>query len=234
MRLPTPDWIDVPGGSGWMGGGPRAEENPRHRVRISRFLLARTQVTRADYQAFLDATGHEAPPSWDDAAFAHPRCPAVAVSWQDAAAFCAWLSELWGHEVRLPTEAEWEWAARAGRDVTYPWGEAPPEDLPDYEKRWIVGPEPVDAYPVHHPWGFLGLGENVHEWCSDWYDASYYEVSPVDDPKGPEEGRRRASRGGAWRHAVKVSRCAARSSIPPHMRYTDYGLRIAAGAADTA
>jgi formylglycine-generating enzyme required for sulfatase activity len=227
MKHLEPDWIDVPGGSGWMGGGPRGEENPRHPVRIASFRLARSQVTRSLYQSFLEATGHEPPACWDAPEFSHPRIPAIAVSWLDADIFCGWISEVWNETVRLPSEAQWEWAARAGRDVVYPWGDKPPEALPDYDSRWLEGPEPVDAYPSLHPWGFLGLGENVHEWCSDWYDRAYYEVSPVENPQGPKKGRRRSSRGGAWRHAVKVSRCAARSSIPPHMRYTDYGFRLA-------
>ncbi len=228
MGAPRQEWIEIAGGSGWMGGGPRREENPRHRVRVSPFLLARAPVTRAEYAVFLDRTGHDPPPFWDEPAFAHPRMPVVAPSWDDAMRYCDWISEVWGREVRLPTEAEWEWAARAERDVLHPWGDSPPETLPDYERRWLEGPEPVDAYRSLHPWGFLGLGENVHEWCSDWYDRDYYAVSPVDDPRGPEEGRRRSSRGGAWRHAIKVSRCAARSSIPPHMKYADYGFRLAA------
>lgn len=223
----TREWIDVPGGCFWMGGGPRDNENPRHEVRISAFRLARTPVTREEYQAFLDDTGHPAPPFWDEPAFSHPRMPAVGPSWEDAAAFCAWDAAL---DLRLPTEAEWEHAARAGRDVLYPWGDTPPEALPDYPRRWLEGPEPVDAYPSLHPWGFLGLGENVHEWCSDWYDPFYYGASPVDDPQGPSSGTRRASRGGSWRHQVKVSRCAARSAIPPALRYADYGFRLAASA----
>jgi formylglycine-generating enzyme required for sulfatase activity len=70
--------------------------------------------------------------------------------------------------------------------------------------------------------------ENVHEWCSDWYDPGYYAVSPAEDPHGPDHGKRRSSRGGAWRHHIKFSRCAARSSIPPEFRYADYGFRVAA------
>ena len=229
MALPaTPEWIDVAGGSFWMGGGPKANENPRHRVTVSAFRLARTPVTRAEYQLFLDATGHTPPEFWNQPAFAGSRLPAVGPSWDDAVLYCRWLGEQLGEAVRLPTEAEWERAAKAGREVLYPWGDDPPESLPEYARRWQDGPEPVDAYPSRHPWGFLGLGENVHEWCSDWYDAGYYAVSPADDPQGPATGRRRASRGGAWRHAIKVSRCAARSSIPPAMRYSDYGFRLAA------
>ncbi|HSS77521.1 MAG TPA: SUMF1/EgtB/PvdO family nonheme iron enzyme [Thermoanaerobaculia bacterium] len=226
------DWIEVPGGRFGMGGGPRDNENPRHEVRISPCRLARAPVTREDYQSFLDATGHPPPPFWDEPAFAHATMPAVGPSWDDAMVYCGWASEQEGFAVRLPTEAEWECAARAGRedwDVEYPWGNEPPESLPDYSRRWLQGPEPVDAYPSLHPLGFLGLGENVHEWCADWYDPRYYEVSPLIDPGGPAAGVRRSSRGGAWRHQVKGSRCAARSAIPPMMRYTDYGFRLAAG-----
>ncbi|MEO1087691.1 MAG: SUMF1/EgtB/PvdO family nonheme iron enzyme [Acidobacteriota bacterium] len=227
-KLPRPEWISVAAGAFWMGGGPRSNENPRHRVRLGPFRLARFQVTRAEYQLFLDATGHGPPPFWDEPCFAHPRTPAVGASWHDSEAFCRWATSELGEVVRLPTEAEWERAARADRDVEYPWGDGPPESLPDYAARWVDGPEPVDAYPSLHPWGLCGLGENVHEWCADFYDADYYARSPELDPKGPDAGRRRVSRGGAWRHAVKVSRCAARSSIPPANQYRDYGFRLAA------
>jgi formylglycine-generating enzyme required for sulfatase activity len=224
------EWIEVPAGSFVMGGGPRAEENPPHRVAVGAFRLARTPVTRDEYQRFLDTTGYEAPPFWGEPRFAAPRLPAVGPSWDDAMAYCEWLRALTGEEVGLPTEAEWERAAKADRDVAWPWGEHGPEGVPDYERRWVEGPERVDLYPSTHPWGFLGLGENVHEWCADWFDADYYSVSPAVDPRGPEEGKRRASRGGSWRHDVKVTRCAARSSIPPRMRYADYGFRLRAPA----
>lgn len=224
------EWIEVPGYRFVRGGGPRDDENPAHEVEVSPFRLARTPVTRAAYQAFLEATGREAPAFWDEPAFGDPRMPAVGPSWLDALAFCAWWRDGAGETARLPSEAEWESAARAGRSVLYPWGDEPPEALPDYARRWQGGPEPVDAYPSLHPLGFLGLGENVHEWCSDWYDAVYYATSPAHNPRGPASGTRRASRGGSWRHAIKVSRCGARSSIPPQMRYSDYGFRLAADA----
>ena len=73
--------------------------------------------------------------------------------------------------------------------------------------------------------------DNVHEWCADWYAPSYYAVSPDRNPQGPETGDRRASRGGSWRHHIKISRCAARSSIPPEFQYADYGFRVASDAA---
>ena len=225
-----PEWIEVAAGWFWMGGGPRSNENPRHRVWVDGFRLAATVVTRGQYQAFVDATGHATPPFWDEPRFAHPRMPAVGPSWDDAMAFCAWAGERWGLEPRLPTEAEWEHAARSGHpgEVVHPWGDSPPEEgLADYGERWLEAPEPVDAYPPAHPLGFFGLGENVHEWCADWYDADYYASSPERNPAGPGGGKRRASRGGAWRHKVKASRCAARSAIPPGFQYSDYGFRLA-------
>lgn len=211
-----------------MGGGPRDQENPPHSVVVSSFRLACAPVTRGQYQEFLDATGHERPEFWNEDRFSHPRMPAVGPSWEDAMAYCRWLQAETGQPVGLPTEAEWEYAAKARRSVVYPWGDEGPEAVPDYDSRWIDGPEPVDLYPSPHPWGFLGLGENVHEWCSDWYDPAYYTVSPRRDPQGPASGHRRASRGGSWRHRVKVTRCAARSSIPPGFRYADYGFRLRA------
>jgi formylglycine-generating enzyme required for sulfatase activity len=224
------DWIEVAGGTFWMGGGKSADTRPRHRVTLSPFRLARTPVTRQQYQRFLDATGHEAPGFWNEAAFAHATAPAAGPSWLDAMAYCEWLRHSEGLEVGLPSEAQWEMAALAGREVVYPWGDGGPEAVIDYDKRWLEGPEPVDLYPSRHPLGFVGLGENVHEWCSDWYAADYYEASPELDPPGPPEGRRRASRGGSWRHAIKVTPCAARSSIPPDKRYADYGFRVVRAA----
>lgn len=223
----NPEWIEIPSGEFLMGGGPRANEQPAHLVFVSAFRLARTVVRREQYGVFLSDTGHPAPEFWTDPAFDDPRQPVVGTSWHDAVAYCQWLGKRLQQPVRLPTEAEWERAARADRDVDYPWGDDPPETLPDYAGRWLDAPEPVDAYPSRHPWGLQGMCENVHEWCADYYSADYYVESPTRDPRGPESGRRRASRGGAWRHAIKVCRCTHRSSIPPDRTYSDYGFRVA-------
>ena len=205
----------------------RDDEKPVHRVWLDSFELAAYQVTNAEYQRFLAATKAPVPPCWGQANFDDPKMPVVAVSWHEAAAYCDWLSAAAGKLCRLPTEAEWECAARASAEGhAYPWGDSPPESLSDYSDRWKKGPEPVGLY-APNAYGLYNMGDNVHEWCADWYDPAYYCFSPERNPQGPAEGSRRASRGGSWRHHVKVSRNAARSSIPPEFQYADYGFRVA-------
>jgi sulfatase modifying factor 1 len=205
----------------------RDDEKPVHRVWVDAFELAATQTTRAEYARFLAETARPAPPFWDDPNFQHPASPVVGPSWFDAAAYAEWLSAVTGRAYRLPTEAEWERAACGGAaGALYPWGNASPETLPDYASRWKLAPEPVALYSPN-AYGLFNMGDNVHEWCGDWYDARYYERAPERNPRGPDSGIRRASRGGSWRHHIKVSRCAARSSIPPEFKYADYGFRVA-------
>ena len=205
----------------------RDDEQPVHRVWIDSFELAGCQVTNAEYRCFLAATNTPTPPRWAHENFDDPRMPVTAVSWHESMAYCDWLGRMTGRAYRLPTEAEWECAARGGADGSlYPWGDLPPDQLPDYAERWKNGPEPVALYPPN-AYELYNMSDNVHEWCADWYDADYYRISPDRNPPGPPSGSRRASRGGSWRHHIKVSRNAARSSIPPEFQYADYGFRVA-------
>jgi formylglycine-generating enzyme len=209
-------------------------ERPVHRVWIDSFFLAATQVTNQEYGRFLKATSSMPPPFSNDANFNHPKQPVAAVSWDDAVRYCEWLSRQTGRGFRLPTEAEWECAARAGLEQKqFPWGDEPPHSLPNYATRWQTGPEPVAQY-APNAFGLYDIGDNVHEWCSDWYDPNYYPISPERNPQGPEQSPmkppRKASRGGSWRHHIKVARCSARSSIPPEFQYADYGFRVASNA----
>jgi formylglycine-generating enzyme required for sulfatase activity len=224
----APAMVRIP--EGWFLMGSEAgqdNERPVHRVWVDAFELGVRQVTNAEYNCFLEATKHRKPLHWEDPLFSHPEQPVVAVSWFAAAAYCEWLSRMTGEHYRLPTEAEWERAARGGLEgKLYSWGDETPESLPDYAARWKTGPEPVARY-APSAFGLYNIGDNVHEWCADWYSPAYYAVSPERNPLGPEEGSRRTSRGGSWRHYIKVSRCAARSSIPPEFQYADYGFRVA-------
>jgi formylglycine-generating enzyme required for sulfatase activity len=202
-------------------------ERPIHRVWVDAFQLAATQVTNAEYARYFRATGSPPPPFWHDSNFNHPQQPVTAVSWFEAAQYCDWLSSETGRAYRLPTEAEWELAARGGLEQkNFSWGNAPPQSLPDYPARWQSGPEPVARY-APNAFGLYDICDNVHEWCSDWYDPNYYAVSPERNPRGPEPTKRKSSRGGSWRHHIKVARCSARSSIPPEFQYADYGFRVA-------
>jgi len=231
-----PACVPIPEGHFLMGcEAGRDEEKPVHRVWVDAFEMAALQVTRREYELFIRATGRPAPAYWNSPEFSDPDQPVVAPSWFDAAAYCEWLSALTGRGYRLPTEAEWEGAARGGAEGRlYTWGDEPPHERQEYQRRWsgqidrplAVGQESPNAF------GIYDIGENVHEWCSDWYSKAYYSASPERNPQGPERGNddnyppRRASRGGSWRHQIKVSRCAARSSIPPQFQYADYGFRV--------
>jgi sulfatase modifying factor 1 len=230
MKFEEPRCAPIPGGEYLMGcDAGRDEEKPVHRVYVDTFEMAVYTVRNRDFALFLATTGHPAPPNWHDPDLDHPEQPVVAVSWFEAVKYCQWLSSASGRDYRLPTEAEWERAARGGREgALYPWGDEPPQQRQEYLRRWggeVRGPLPV-GWGEPNAFGIYDLCENVHEWCADWFQADYYTVSPQRNPPGPPAGERRASRGGAWRHHVKVSRCAARSSIPPHFQYADYGFRV--------
>ncbi len=155
----------IPAGAFTMGDdNGRPDERPAHRVTLSAFHMAVVPVANGEYADFLAATGHEPPRFWDDPAFNHPRQPVVGVSWFDAVAYCDWLSGVLGLRFRLPTEAEWEKAARGGAEgAKYPWGDAPFDGSDGrfrQDATWQVGAAPPNGY------GLIDIGFNVHEWCS--------------------------------------------------------------------
>jgi formylglycine-generating enzyme required for sulfatase activity len=213
--------VDVAAGWFWMGwdrGHPG--ERPRHHVWVDRFAIGRGPVENGEYAVFLDATGMAPPPWWTDPRFADAAQPVVGITWAEAVAFCEWSSEREGARYRLPTEAEWEKAARGGlEDARFPWG----DERPDVA-RFDRPPRIVDT-PAN-PLGLRALSGVCHEWCLDWDSDSYYAASPSRNPQGPPQGTRRSSRGGAWRHQDPWSPVAHRSSLPPGLRYSDYGFRI--------
>lgn len=224
-----PELVRIPEGPFLMGSETgREDERPVHRVWVSAFALGKYPVTNREYACFLQAAGHDLPKGWNDPRFNHPHQPVVAVSWFEATAYCRWLSEVCETSFRLPTEAEWEKAARGGVEgQQYPWGDELPNWMIPYgrgdavEQPDPVGQDPPNGYGLHN------MGDLVHVWCGDWYAADYYRGSASYDPQGPAIGVRRASRGGAWRHRMKVTSCAARSSLPPNRVFTDYGFRVA-------
>ena len=220
----------IPPGEFLMGSDTgQDDERPVHRVHVDAFAASIYPVTRGEYRMFLDATGHDRPRDWHVTAFAQDDLPIVGVSWHDAMAYCRWRTEC-GSLERLPTEAEWERAARGGIDgAAFPWGDAIPSWIPDEGRGPLAAPWPV-TLGEPNGYGLFGIAANIHEWCADWHDRGYYAISPATNPRGPDAGVRRASRGGSWRHAITISRSSARSKIDPSFRYTDYGFRTVRNA----
>ena len=206
--------VVVPAGEFVMGSDEGAEnERPAHRVWVDAFGLGRCAVTNALYRLFVEDQRHSEPVGWADPRFNHPEQPVTGVNWFDAAAYCAWLAGVTGRPYRLPTEAEWERAARGGLEGRrYTWGDEPPEAQPGYAGLWRTGPERVGRRGPNG-FGLYEISENVHEWCADWYDARYYPSSPGRNPLGPH---RRQAPGFARRLVAPPGQDRARRGAQQH------------------
>lgn len=220
----------IPAGEFWMGsmdGVGNPHEHPRHRVYLDTFYIDSFEVTVARYAKFLGSVNRSAPHNWKQVNIPERgNMPVVGVDWHDADAYCYWAAK------RLPTEAEWEKAARGTDERTYPWGnEAPtirianfghrPVDTNVYDKILV----PVDSYETgKSPYGLYHMAGNVKEWVADWFDVSYYGNSPERNPKGPSSGPGRVFRGGSW-HSKGDMRSAVREWASPSVQDTDLGFR---------
>jgi formylglycine-generating enzyme required for sulfatase activity len=182
-------------------------------------------VTNAEYDAYVRATGADPPRFADDATFSAADQPVVGVSWYEAMAYSEWLSILTDTRYFLPTEAQREFASLGGRPAgaDWPWGGA--EHPLASEIAALDRPHAPDE-GCANGYGLRCVAENVHEWCIDWYDRSFYAGSPADSPAGPTSGERKSARGGSWRHQIKFTRLTARAAIPPSFRYNDFGFRV--------
>jgi formylglycine-generating enzyme required for sulfatase activity len=230
----------IPGGKFVMGShesqdGHQPDEAPCHRVEVKSFYLGKCPVTVGEYEKFLSLTNHTAPPFWEEQRRRQQR-PVVFVSWFDAVAFCRWLCSLSKKLCRLPTEAEWECAARGALvGKLYPWGNGSPvdravfnpggwrsgHDWAEIDRRLCdVGTMPPNRHDLHD---MAGL---VAEWCFDHYDPRGYAESPGANPTGPLQGSMRVVRGGSWLLPATALRCAARGSLPPASSQSDVGFRV--------
>jgi formylglycine-generating enzyme required for sulfatase activity len=182
---------------------------------LAAFRVAVSPVSNAEYGAFLRDTGHEPPPFLEDPALSAGETPVVGVSWFDAIAYLDWLGGTLGERFRLPTEDEREVAARGGLEgKRWPWGDTEPEQLPRLAEIARSQSPHVPAEACANAYGLSCMADNVHEWCS------------TTAPSREGGQARKASRGGSWRHRRKFTPVAARSSLPPGLRYSDYGFRI--------
>lgn len=237
----------VPAGRFWMGSPPEEasrfdDEGPQHVVRITRpFYLGVYPVTQAEYSALMDdapsyysATG---PGSDRVAGLDTSRHPVDSLSWEQATALCLRLSAQTGQVHRLPSEAEWEYACRAGISLAGPfhWGGSLSSRLANFDGREPFGDGeegpflrrtvPVDAYPPN-AFGLYDLHGNVSEWCWDRFDENYYRTGPEANPPGPDTGDHRVLRGGSWTDPGKYCRAAFRYDRPPGEGRRDFGVRV--------
>ncbi|MBI5410626.1 MAG: formylglycine-generating enzyme family protein [Nitrospirae bacterium] len=222
----------VPAGEFLMGSNDgESDAQPAHPVSLDAFWLDRYEVTTARYAEFLKVSQRDQPAEWDKVLPSHGKKPVIGVNWEDAEAYCTWAGK------RLPTEAEWEKAARGTEGRKYPWGDAVPTDrLANYGKRaqgnvYHEVLKPVGSYEAgKSPEGVYDLAGNVWEWVADWYDSNYYAKSPARNPKGPADGSGRVLRGGSWGNEPSDVRSAGRLWTRPMYRYAIYGFRCAQDA----
>ncbi|MCI0625152.1 MAG: formylglycine-generating enzyme family protein [Acidobacteria bacterium] len=215
---PPPDMVIVP--ASWFGmgrdDGPRANQ-PHHLVYISAIAIDRTEVTQAAFAAFVTQTGYQPKRGWtDEAALAQAAEPVVGVVWAEADAYCRWAGK------RLPTEAEWEKAARGTDGRLYPWGNAWDPAKANTLESGLEGVRPVGSFPEGaSPYGALDMAGNAAEWVADYFDFTYYIEAPDHDPTGPTKVLDHVVRGGSWASPPAQVQTFFRDSshsVEPNMR----------------
>jgi len=219
------EMVLIPGGEFMMGADNPSGDHPLHKVHLPSFYLDTYEVTNAQYLRFCRETGRRLPEFWGQDHYhcseKFPDHPVVGVNWGDAAAYAQWAGK------RLPTEAEWEYAARGGRTgMAYPWGDSLSPAQANYYRTGVEGTKPVGSYPPNG-YGLYDMAGNVVEWVQDRYDPDYYLNSPSDDPPGPEKGRFRVIRGGGWHSGPSCNRVYYRNALPPNWLDFNVGFRCA-------
>jgi len=255
--------VSVPAGPFLMGdnfGEGESRERPVHKVELDAFYIGRYEVTNAQFRRFHDDPAWDDPKLWPDGrpmpkdqipywtqANNHgggtpgsDNYPVIGVNWDAATAYCNWLSAKTGKKYRLPTEAEWEKAARGTDQRRFPWGNSI-----DHSNANYVGAQKFDTVlevgfydgsqrgelktqPNASPYGAFDMAGNVQEWCQDWYSRDYYQTSPAKNPKGPSTGAYRVVRGGSFFFEPSDLRSAARSAAWPSLQsFRMLGFRVA-------
>ncbi len=235
--------ILIPAGPFTMGSNDGLPaERPEHSISLDPYLIDQYEVSMQLYRKFLVEAQHDSPSTWDDeAATVVGDRPAVGMGWADAAAYCAWAGK------RLPTEAEWEKAARGTDGRRYPWGHMQPfVDIANYNRGvWVSEAITlvdvaggVEGMSVRHglkeggrsPYGLHHMAGNAAEWVADWYDREYFANSPDKNPPGPSTGDKRVIRGGSWADLPVALRVSARMSAEPEYQDRTIGFRCAMDA----
>lgn len=211
------------------------DEYPRHDVFVNNFYIDKFELTNGRYLEFVTATNHRVPQNpknatrnlWQGDTITESLAdrPVINVDWADANAYCQWAGK------RLPTEAEWEKAAKGTADRRFPWGNVEPTNKHlNFNQQWIGEKTlmPVGSYELgKSPFGVYDMAGNVWEWVNDWYDAKYYEKSPAKNPTGPETGTKRVLRGSGWQNETPTVRIFTRVDSDPTIRNESTGFRCA-------
>jgi formylglycine-generating enzyme len=215
------------------------DEYPRHEVVLDHYYIDKYEVTHGRYAEFVKATGHRTPENpkypkrtlWSDhLSDSLSERPVINVDWQDSEAYCRWAGK------RLPTEAEWEKAARGTEDRRFPWGNVEPTDKHlNFNQKWKGEKTlmPVGSYEAgKSPFGAYDMAGNVWEWVADWYDPLYYEKSPGTNPKGPDTGTYKVLRSSGWSVETPLVRLFTRVKSDPKNRNDSTGFRCAKEVAE--
>lgn len=219
IRIPADEFL-MGADEGDRNSAADNSEKPKHKVFLDTYCIGKYPVTVSQYREFCEDTGRSMPeePDWgwiDD----HPI---VNVSWYDAVSYCEWMTG------RLPTEAEWEKAARGVDGRSYPWGKELPEKKYANFGKLSRGTSSVGLYPYgKSPFGAMDMSGNVWEWVEDWYDEDYYKNSPGRNPGGGEDGVQKVARGGAWYSSSLNIRTSVRNNVDPKLCNYGVGFRVA-------
>lgn len=213
----------VPAGHFWMGSSLNESKNetekPRHRISLATYYIDKYPVTNQAYRKFIKEAGYSEPSFWADPQFNNPSQPVVGVSWQDAMEYAKWANK------RLPTEAEWEKAARGEDNLIYTWGNEFSSGMANVDYSMATTSQ-VDQFPGNvSPYGCLDMIGNVWEWCFDWFEEKYYSMSPTENPQGPERGVKKVIRGGAWDTISFNTRNSFRFFADPASKSQNTGFR---------
>jgi sulfatase modifying factor 1 len=219
-------WVHVQGGTFRMGNnnGLSPDESPEHEVTLSSYYISATEITFAQYDRFCEATKKTKP---SDNGWGRGSMPVINVNWNDAYGYCQWASNSTGRIVRLPTEAEWEYAARGGaKSHGYAFSGGNSVDV----VAWYAENAGRKAHPVStkkgNELGIFDMTGNVWEWCADWYGDDYYSNSPRENPQGPATGQYHVLRGGSWISAEGYCHITTRSSLRSDYISTGNGFRV--------
>ena len=226
--------VNIPAGPFTIGTYPTGlrktdHEEPQRSVTLDAFAIGTYHVNNSQYALYVKETGYRQPLYWGDERFNRKDYPIVGINWFEANNFLDWINNITGMNYRLPTEAEWEKAARGTDGREYPWGNKWDAGKANTSESQLKRLTPVGSYPEGvSPFGCYDMAGNAYDWCSDWFHEETYKHSPSENPMGAAEGRRKVVRGGSWLPRGEfAARCANRAAYEPIRAVHNVGFRIA-------